>query len=84
MGGRTVLLAAMIVFGNDLQHAGTTGLLSSGYGNAGAFFVTEDNLWQAAIRLLCPPPHQADMAQRPRPVPATLRSRSPTTSSPIA
>ncbi|MDB5680115.1 MAG: hypothetical protein JWM94_3117 [Sphingomonas bacterium] len=39
----------MIVFGNDLQHAATTGLLSSGYGNAGAFFVTGQNLWQAAI-----------------------------------
>jgi len=34
----------MIVFGNDLQHASTTGLLSSGYGKAGAFFVTEENL----------------------------------------
>ncbi|MCX7299886.1 MAG: hypothetical protein NTX73_05830 [Rhodobacterales bacterium] len=32
-----------------MQHAATTGLLSSGYGNAGAFFVTEDNLWQAAV-----------------------------------
>lgn len=42
-------IGSMIVFGNDLQHAGTTGLLSSGYGNAGAFFVTEENLWQAAI-----------------------------------
>lgn len=42
-------IGSLIVFGNDLQHAGTTGLLSSGYGNAGALFVTEDNLWQAAI-----------------------------------
>lgn len=42
-------IGSMIVFGNDLQHAGTTGLLSSGYGNAGAFFVTEENLWKAAI-----------------------------------
>jgi hypothetical protein len=42
-------IGSMIVFGNDLQHAATTGLLSSGYGNAGAFFVTESNLWQAAI-----------------------------------
>ena len=42
-------IGSMIVFGNDLQHAGTTGLLSSGYGNAGAFFVTKDNLWKAAI-----------------------------------
>jgi hypothetical protein len=42
-------IGSMIVFGNDLQHAATTGLLSSGYGNAGALFVTEQNLWQAAI-----------------------------------
>jgi hypothetical protein len=42
-------IGSIIAFGNDLQHAGTTGLLSSGYGNAGAFFVTTDNLWQAAI-----------------------------------
>ncbi|MEA3264349.1 MAG: hypothetical protein U9R07_12800 [Pseudomonadota bacterium] len=42
-------IGSMIVFGNDLQHAGTTGLLSSGYGNAGAFFVTQSNLWQAAV-----------------------------------
>lgn len=42
-------IGSVIAFGNDLQHAGTTGLLSSGYGNAGAFFVTQENLWQAAI-----------------------------------
>lgn len=42
-------IGSMIVFGNDLQHAATTGLLSSGYGNAGAFFVTKENLWKAAI-----------------------------------
>jgi hypothetical protein len=42
-------IGSMIAFGNDLQHAATTGLLSSGYGNAGAFFVTEQNLWQAAV-----------------------------------
>ena len=43
-------IGSMIVFGNDLQHAATgTALLSSGYGNAGAFFVTQDNLWQAAV-----------------------------------
>jgi len=43
-------IGSMICFGNDLQHAGTgTALLSSGYGNAGAFFVTKDNLWQSAI-----------------------------------
>ncbi|WP_216822197.1 hypothetical protein [Novosphingobium sp. TH158] len=43
-------IGSMIVFGNDLQHASSgTALLSSGYGNAGAFFVTTKNLWQAAI-----------------------------------
>lgn len=43
-------VGSMIVFGNDLQHSGTgTALLSSGYGNAGAFFVTPDNLWKAAV-----------------------------------
>ena len=42
-------IGSMIVFGNDLQHAATTGLLSSGYGNAGAFYVTPENLWQAAV-----------------------------------
>lgn len=42
-------IGSMIVFGNDLQHAATTGLLSSGYGNAGAFFVTGANLERAAI-----------------------------------
>jgi hypothetical protein len=43
-------IGSMIVFGNDLQHAAQgTALLSSGYGNAGAFFVTSDNLWRAAI-----------------------------------
>ncbi len=37
-------------FGNDLQHSSTgTALFSSGYGNAGAFFVTPENLWQTAI-----------------------------------
>lgn len=43
-------IGSMICFGNDLQHAATgTALLSSGYGNAGAFFVTPDNLEKAAI-----------------------------------
>lgn len=43
-------IGSMIVFGNDLQHASQgTALLSSGYGNAGAFFVTAENLWKAAI-----------------------------------
>ena len=42
-------VGSMIVFGNDFQHSSQTALLSSGYGNAGAFFVTPQNLWQAAI-----------------------------------
>lgn len=43
-------IGSMISFGNDLQHAATgTALLSSGYGNAGAFFVTRENVWQAAV-----------------------------------
>ena len=42
-------IGSMIVFGNDFQHAAQTALLSSGYGNAGAFFVTGQNLWQAAV-----------------------------------
>ena len=45
----TGAIGSMIAFGNDLQHAATTGLLSSGYGNAGAFFVTASNLAEAAI-----------------------------------
>lgn len=40
----------MICKGNDFQNAANaTALLSSGYCSAGAFFVTEQNLWQAAI-----------------------------------
>ncbi len=43
-------IASMYSAGNDLQHAGTdTSILSSGYCSAGAFFVTAENLWQAAI-----------------------------------
>jgi len=43
-------LGSMICKGNDFQNAGNaTALLSSGYNSAGAFFVTPDNLWQAAI-----------------------------------
>lgn len=42
-------LGSMIVFGNDFQHASQTALLSSGYGNAGAFFVTGKDLPRAAI-----------------------------------
>lgn len=43
-------LGSMICKGNDFQNAANaTALLSSGYCSAGAFFVTEQNLWQAAI-----------------------------------
>lgn len=42
-------IGSMISFGSDLQHASQTALLSSGYCSAGGFFVTRDNLWQAAI-----------------------------------
>lgn len=43
-------IGSMISKGSDLQNATTgTALLSSGYCSAGGFFVTENNLWQAAI-----------------------------------
>src|SRR5690606_10235572 len=43
-------IGSMICKGSDLQNASTqTALLSSGYCSAGAFFVTDKNLWQSAI-----------------------------------
>jgi hypothetical protein len=43
-------IGSMICKGNDFQNAANgTALLSSGYCSAGAFFVTEENLWKAAI-----------------------------------
>ena len=42
-------IASIIAPGNDLQHAGLTAALSSGYCSAGGFFVTTVNLWQAVI-----------------------------------
>lgn len=43
-------IGSMLSDSNDLQGAGQgTALLSSGYSTAGAFFVTADNLWQAAV-----------------------------------
>ena len=42
-------IGGMIAPGGDIQHAGLTALLSSGYCSAGGFFVTQDNLWQAAV-----------------------------------
>jgi hypothetical protein len=43
-------IGGMICKGSDMQNAGTqTALMSSGYCSAGGFFVTTENLWQAAI-----------------------------------
>ena len=52
-------IGGMICPGNDLQHAGLTAVLSSGYCSAGGFLVTESNLEKAAIvfaarRLIAP------------------------------
>lgn len=43
-------IAYMLSGGNDLQHAEQqTVIFSSGYGSARGFFITPENLWQAAI-----------------------------------
>ncbi|GBU09987.1 hypothetical protein AwWohl_11250 [Gammaproteobacteria bacterium] len=43
-------IGSMICKGSDMQNAQTqTALLSSGYCSAGGYFVTSENLWQAAI-----------------------------------
>lgn len=43
-------IGSLMCKGNDFQNAAnSTALFSSGYNSAGAFFVTEDNLWQAAV-----------------------------------
>ena len=42
-------IGGMICFGSDLQHASTTGLLSSGYCSAGGFFVTRKNIEKSAV-----------------------------------
>jgi hypothetical protein len=42
-------IGGMIAPGGDIQHAGLTALLSSGYCSAGGFYVTDKNLWQSAI-----------------------------------
>lgn len=43
-------IGSMMCKGNDFQNAAnSTALFSSGYNSAGAFFVTGENLWQAAI-----------------------------------
>lgn len=43
-------IGSMLVNSNMLQNASTlTALFSSGFGSAGAFFVTPENLWKASI-----------------------------------
>lgn len=42
-------IGSMICPGNDLQHAGLTAVLSSGYCSAGGMFITRGNISQAAI-----------------------------------
>ena len=43
-------IGSLMCKGNDLQNSGQqTALFSSGYGSAGACFVTPENLWQAAV-----------------------------------
>lgn len=43
-------IGSMLCAGNDLQHSSTlTALLSSGFSSAGAYFVTEENLWKSAV-----------------------------------
>lgn len=43
-------IGSLMCKGNDFQNAAnSTALFSSGYNSAGALFVTEENLWQAAI-----------------------------------
>lgn len=42
-------IGCIVIKGPDVQNASTQSLLSSGYGSAGSFFVTTENLWQAAI-----------------------------------
>ncbi|MFM2337242.1 MAG: hypothetical protein RL115_435, partial [Bacteroidota bacterium] len=42
-------IASLYAHASDMQNANLTALLSSGYSSPGAFFVNEENLWQAAI-----------------------------------
>ena len=43
-------IGSMMCKGNDFQNAAkSTALFSSGYNSAGAFFVTPNNLWKAAV-----------------------------------
>lgn len=75
-------IGSMICKGNDFQNAGTqTALLSSGYCSAGAFFVTAENLWQAAIifavRMLIPHTwinHNDQFLQPASPLPVAFKN----------
>jgi len=42
-------IGSMYAHASDIQNCHLTALLSSGYSSPGAFFVTKENLWQAAI-----------------------------------
>lgn len=42
-------IGCMFCQGSDMQHVNNTALLSSGFSSAGSFFVTPENLWQAAV-----------------------------------
>jgi hypothetical protein len=44
-------IGSLYLSSNDIQSTRTTALVSSGFNSAGAFFVTPENLWQAAIIL---------------------------------
>ncbi len=42
-------IGSLYAHASDVQNSHLTALLSSGYSSPGAFFVTEENLWQASI-----------------------------------
>ncbi|MEY3788319.1 MAG: hypothetical protein RIQ94_1273 [Pseudomonadota bacterium] len=42
-------IGCLYAHASDMQNANLTALLSSGYSSPGAFYVTPENLWQAAI-----------------------------------
>ena len=42
-------IGSLYLSSNDMQSTRTTAIVSSGFNSAGAFFVNEENLWQAAI-----------------------------------
>jgi hypothetical protein len=75
-------IGSMIAFGNDVQHGNQgTAILSSGYGNAGAFFVTDENLIRTAtifsVRMLIPHAwqnHNDQFLQPSQPLSAEFKS----------